>query len=115
MKKGIHPKVNKECVVTCACGNTFTTMSTLPSITVDICSACHPFYTGQAKFVDTEGRIEKFSKRKKLAEEKKKKAEGVKASKKSKKKGSQDSKEMTLKEMLKKAKEEEEKEKSTEE
>jgi large subunit ribosomal protein L31 len=109
MKKDIHPKVNKECVVTCACGNTFTTMSTLPSITLDICSACHPFYTGQAKFVDTEGRIEKFSKRQKIAEEKKKKAESVKASKKGKQKDTQESKDMTLKEMLKKAKEEEDK------
>lgn len=107
MKKDIHPKLNKECVVTCACGNTFTTMSTLPSITVEICSACHPFYTGQSKFVDTEGRIEKFSKRLKVAEERKKAADELKSSKKSKKKGD-DFKEVSLKEMLKKAKDEEE-------
>jgi len=109
MKKDIHPKLNKECVVTCACGNTFTTMSTLPSITVEICSACHPFYTGQAKFVDTEGRIEKFSKRLKVAEEKKKEAKNLRATKKSKAKGSEEYKEVSLKEMLQKAKADEEK------
>ena len=115
MKKDIHPKMNKECVVTCACGNTFTTMSTLPSITVEICSACHPFYTGQSKFVDTEGRIEKFSKRLKVAEERKKEADLVKKSKASKKKGPGESKNLSLKEMLKKAKEEEKADLETEE
>ena len=115
MKKDIHPKLNKECVVTCACGNTFTTMSTLPSITVEICSACHPFYTGQSKFVDTEGRIEKFSKRLKVAEEKKKEAEVFKKSKESKKKTGEVSKTVTLKEMLKKAKEEKKEEDNSEE
>jgi large subunit ribosomal protein L31 len=120
MKKDIHPKLN-TCVVTCACGNTFTTTSTLPAITVEICSACHPFYTGQSKFVDTEGRIDKFSKRLKLAEEKKKTADELKVTKASKKKGPQASKEVSLKEMLKKAKAEEERakkeseEKTTEE
>jgi len=115
MKKDIHPKVNKECVVTCACGNTFTTMSTLPSIKTEICSACHPFYTGQAKFVDTEGRIEKFSKRMKVSEEKKKKSEELKSAKKSKQKGDGQFKELSLKEMLKKAKAEEEKTKKSDE
>jgi len=109
MKKDIHPKINKECVVTCACGNTFTTMSTLPSIKVEICSACHPFYTGQSKFVDTEGRIEKFSKRLKIAEERKLKANEIKTSKKAKRKGDEEYKEVSLKEMLKKAKDEDEK------
>jgi len=109
MKKDIHPKLNKECVVTCACGNTFTTISTLPSITVEICSACHPFYTGQSKFVDTEGRIDKFSRRLKVAEEKKKVAEEMKSVKKSKNKGSEEYKEVSLKEMLQKAKAEDEK------
>ena len=109
MKKDIHPKLNKECVVKCACGNTFTTMSTLPSITVEICSACHPFYTGQSKFVDTEGRIDKFSKRLKIAEERKKAVEELKTSKKAKNKNTGDFKEMSLKEMLQKAKAEEEK------
>jgi len=71
MKKDIHPKLYKDCIVTCACGNKFTTISTLPSISVEICSACHPFYTGQRRFVDTERRIDKFTKKAKLAEEKK--------------------------------------------
>jgi len=71
MKKDIHPKLNKDCVVTCACGNSFTTMSPLDAIRVEICSACHPFFTGQQKFVDTEGRIDKFTKKLKLSEEKK--------------------------------------------
>ncbi|MBT6401749.1 50S ribosomal protein L31 [candidate division WWE3 bacterium] len=63
MKKDIHPQVNKDTQVTCACGNSFTTISTLPEISVDICSNCHPFFTGQQKFIDTEGRIEKFQKK----------------------------------------------------
>lgn len=110
MKKDIHPKLNNDCIVTCACGNTFITSSTLPSISVEICSACHPFYTGQSKFVDTEGRIEKFSKRLKLASEKKQKAEDIKKSK--KKKSAVETKEVSLKEMLNKAKAEEEKKKA---
>ena len=59
MKQGIHPNY-VEATVTCACGNTFTTRSTQPAIRVDICSACHPFYTGRQNIVDTEGRVERF-------------------------------------------------------
>jgi large subunit ribosomal protein L31 len=59
MKQGIHPEY-KEAKVTCACGNTFVTRSTKEEIRVEICSACHPFYTGKQKIVDTEGRVEKF-------------------------------------------------------
>ena len=59
MKKGIHPKY-VDTVVKCGCGNTFTTRSTNPEMKIDICSACHPFYTGKLKYVDTAGRIEKF-------------------------------------------------------
>ena len=59
MKKGIHPEY-KTAVVTCACGNTFTTRSTLESIHVEICSRCHPFFTGRQKLVDTAGRVERF-------------------------------------------------------
>ncbi len=62
MKAGIHPDY-VECVVTCGCGNTFSTRSTVPKLNIEICSACHPFYTGQQKFVDTAGRIEKFNRR----------------------------------------------------
>ena len=71
MKKGIHPNVNKEAAVTCVCGNKFTTISTLPIIQVDICSNCHPFFTGQQKYIDTQGQVEKFGKRGALAEVKK--------------------------------------------
>jgi len=62
MKKDLHPNI-VECSVSCACGNTFTTTSTKDSIRVDICSACHPFYTGSERQVDTAGRIDKFKKR----------------------------------------------------
>ncbi len=62
MKKGIHPDY-MEAKVHCACGNTFVTRSTIPAINVEICSACHPFYTGKQKFVDSEGRVERFQKR----------------------------------------------------
>lgn len=73
MKEGIHPQFYEDCVVTCACGNTFTTGSNKKTIKVDICSKCHPFFTGTQKLVDTEGRIEKFNKKysKKLKEEEK--------------------------------------------
>lgn len=59
MKEGIHPEY-KTAVVTCACGNTFTTRSTIDSIHVEICSRCHPFFTGRQKLVDTAGRVERF-------------------------------------------------------
>jgi large subunit ribosomal protein L31 len=59
MKDGIHPDY-VETTVRCGCGNTFTTRSTVPELKVDICNACHPFFTGKLKFVDTAGRIEKF-------------------------------------------------------
>ena len=62
MKKGIHPKYFLA-NVSCACGNTFQTGSTSETIHVDICSACHPFYTGKQKLVDTAGRIERFKKK----------------------------------------------------
>ena len=62
MKDDIHPDYI-ECTVTCGCGNTFKTRSTKSRISVEICGACHPYYTGQQKFVDTAGRIEKFMKR----------------------------------------------------
>jgi len=59
LKKGIHPEY-LPAKVTCACGNTFETRSTSPEIRVEICSACHPFFTGRQKIVDTEGRVDKF-------------------------------------------------------
>lgn len=63
MKANIHPIWFSEAKVTCACGNTFTTGSTLENIRVEICSKCHPFFTGQQKFVDTLGQVERFQKR----------------------------------------------------
>ena len=62
MKKGIHPKYQKV-TVRCGCGNTFETRSTSKEIHAEICSACHPFYTGKQKFVDTAGRIERFQRK----------------------------------------------------
>ncbi len=59
MKEGIHPDY-KDCKVTCACGNTFVTKSTKEEMRLDVCSACHPFFTGQQKFVNRGGRVEKF-------------------------------------------------------
>ena len=63
MKTKIHPKWFADAKVTCACGNQFTTGSTLQQISVEICSNCHPLYTGQQKFVDTAGRVDKFNQR----------------------------------------------------
>jgi large subunit ribosomal protein L31 len=62
MKTGIHPEY-KEVTVTCACGNTFTTGSTKDELRVEICSECHPFFTGKQKFVERGGRVEKFKKK----------------------------------------------------
>jgi large subunit ribosomal protein L31 len=72
MKTTGHPIWNTETKVTCACGAVFTTGSTLPEIRVEICSKCHPLFTGQQKFVDTLGQVERFERRK---EEAKKKSE----------------------------------------
>lgn len=62
MKEGIHPKY-VEAVVTCACGETFHTRSTKPHIHLEICSKCHPFFTGKQKLVDTAGRVERFQRK----------------------------------------------------
>jgi large subunit ribosomal protein L31 len=62
MKKGVHPDY-VECNVTCGCGNSFVTRATKEKIAVEICSKCHPFYTGKHKFVDSTGRVERFQKR----------------------------------------------------
>ena len=59
MKDGIHPNY-VEAVVTCSCGNSFKTRATKRELKIDICSACHPFFTGKLKYIDTAGRIEKF-------------------------------------------------------
>ena len=62
MKEGIHPKY-QEVTVKCLCGNTFQTGSTIKEIHTEICSACHPFFTGKQKLIDTAGRVERFKKR----------------------------------------------------
>ena len=63
MKPEIHPNYYPNAVVTCACGNTFMTGSTKPQLRVEICSNCHPFYTGQQRIVDTAGQVERFQRR----------------------------------------------------
>lgn len=63
MKKDIHPNYNAATPVSCACGHSFTTGSTVENISVEICSNCHPFHTGQDKVLDTAGRVEKFKAR----------------------------------------------------
>lgn len=83
MKQAIHPRWYDDAVVGCACGNTFKVGATKPEIKVEICSHCHPFFTGEMKFVDTLGRVEKFQQKQKtaaavasiLADKKKKKKE----------------------------------------
>ena len=75
MKDKIHPKWYPEARVHCACGNAFTTGSTMPEIAVEICSACHPLFTGQQKFVDTAGRVDKFNQRVAAANRKKAEAD----------------------------------------
>jgi len=62
MKKGIHPDY-VDCTVTCGCGYSFQTRATRPDIHVEVCSQCHPFYTGKQKYVDTAGRVERFQRR----------------------------------------------------
>lgn len=98
MKSDIHPKWYPEAQVVCACGNMFTIGSTKPSFRVEICSKCHPFFTGEMKFVDTLGRVEKFQQKQKKAE----KLAPVIAQQKAKKKGKapEDKSPKTLREML---------------
>ena len=62
MKKDLHPEL-RECEVSCACGNSFTVLSTLDKIRLDVCNKCHPFFTGSQKILDAAGRVEKFKKK----------------------------------------------------
>lgn len=99
MKKDIHPIYHHDTKVTCSCGNTFVTGSILPEIHVPICSKCHPFWTGAQKFVDTEGRVEKFERLR---------TQAVKQTKKKKKKvkeeiSTKEEKPKSLREMLEEA------------
>lgn len=79
MKADIHPKYNNSTKFTCVCGSVFTIGSTKEAVAVEICSKCHPFYTGQEKVLDTAGRVEKFNKARQLSKEKKE-AKATKAS-----------------------------------
>ncbi|MFC1625504.1 50S ribosomal protein L31 [Patescibacteria group bacterium] len=67
MKAKIHPKWFENAKVTCACGNSFEVGATVPELKVEVCSMCHPFYTGQMKYVDTAGRVEAFKQRRSKA------------------------------------------------
>jgi large subunit ribosomal protein L31 len=66
MKEKIHPTYYTDATVTCACGNTFTTGATRKEMKVEVCSQCHPFFTGERKMMDTTGRVERFKRRYKL-------------------------------------------------
>ena len=81
MKKDIHPSYHPKAVVRCVCGNAFIVGSTMPKIEVEICSNCHPLYTGEEKLIDTAGRVEKFKTRRAKAAEPKAKKVRVKKSK----------------------------------
>ncbi len=67
MKKNIHPQYFGNATITCACGNSFVTGSTQEKINVEICSNCHPFYTGKSKLIDTTGRVDRFKKQREAA------------------------------------------------
>ena len=86
MKANIHPKWNHQAQVTCACGSVFTTGSVLDSIQVDICSQCHPFFTGEMRFVDVQGRVDRFKNRQQAAAQR----QATKKQKKTANKSSQD-------------------------
>jgi large subunit ribosomal protein L31 len=89
VKQKIHPKWHPEARVHCACGNVFTTGSTLQEISVEICAACHPLFTGQQKLIDTAGRVDKFNQRAAMAERKQQEAAARKASREAKKAATQ--------------------------
>lgn len=99
MKKNIHPQTYNDAVVTCACGNSFVTMSTKKEIVVEICSACHPFFTGKKRYIDTEGQIDKFAKKVKAAKESGVAAKAVKERKEAKKAVTERKKPVTLKDL----------------
>lgn len=106
MKKKIHPKYNDTVTVKCSCGNTFETGSTVDNITTELCSKCHPFYTGSQRIVDTENLVSRFEERKSKASKKvvsRYKKRQIKRAK-TQAKTPESSKEQTLKDMLKQIK-----------
>jgi len=100
MKKKIHPKYYKEATITCSCGNVFKVGSTMEKMEIEICSACHPFYTGKKKLVDSAGQVDRFNKKIEMA--KKMKAE-QEASAKKKSKAKKPAKTTTKKTSAKKS------------
>ena len=96
MKKNIHPQYYEQAQVVCACGNSFTTGSTKPKITADVCYKCHPFYTGEKRYIDTLGQVEKFQQKEKTAKEYKQRH----PPKKTKKEQKEDRRPKSLKELL---------------
>lgn len=96
MQSKIHPQFHEDTIVTCSCGNKFTTGSIAEKISVEVCSQCHPFYTGEQKFLDTKGTVDKFLKREKDAIEFKK----TRGTKKDKALNKQEKKTKSLKELL---------------
>lgn len=95
MKSNIHPAYFDDAKIICSCGNSFTTGATVAEIHVELCNKCHPFYTGQQKFVDTASRIDKFRKKIEVAKDKPQKAKGTMSEK-----DSSDASPLTLREML---------------
>lgn len=95
MKKDLHPTYFPEAKVTCNCGNVFVTGSTLPELRVEVCSNCHPFYTGKETLLDTEGRAEKFEKKRAIGETRRRELEAKKPKIEEERK-----KPLTLKELL---------------
>lgn len=96
MQIKIHPQFYEDAKVTCSCGNTFITGSTKKEIGVEVCAKCHPFYTGEHKFIDTKGNVDKFLQREKQAKEYRK----TQSIKKGKKQGAQEKKTKSLRELL---------------
>lgn len=96
MKANIHPKFYEDAVVVCACGNTFTTGSTKKNITVEVCHKCHPFYTGEQRFLDTKGRVDTFQKKQQIAKAYQEKHK----SKKTEKQAKEERKTKSLRELL---------------
>ncbi len=93
--KSVHPQYFDDAKVVCSCGNSFTVGATVPEIHVELCNKCHPFYTGQQKFVDTASRIDKFRRKIEVAKEK-----PVKSKKETVEKDASDDAPKTLREML---------------
>ncbi len=96
MQAKIHPAFNEDVIVQCSCGKTFTTGSTKSSINVEVCSSCHPFYTGEQRFLDTKGTVDKFLKKEQDA----KKYVAILAKKKEKRFGLKEKNTKSLKELL---------------